>query len=73
MAVEACALVERLAKRGVNARFAFFPGEEHGSAAVSALNRGIPFALRPPPAPVADGATDCAAVRRQVLPAEAMT
>jgi ferri-bacillibactin esterase len=45
---DARALVERLTKAGVNARFAYFEGEEHMSAAVSALNRGIPFALRPP-------------------------
>jgi len=41
-------LVERLAKSGVNAAFVQFDGEEHMSAAISALNRGIPFALRPP-------------------------
>jgi hypothetical protein len=47
MADEARALAERLGKRGVRIRFAYFEGEEHTSAAVSALNRGIPFALRP--------------------------
>jgi hypothetical protein len=50
----------------VNARFALFPGEEHTSAAVSALNRGVPFALRPEPksGPGATGdARDCHAVR----------
>jgi predicted alpha/beta superfamily hydrolase len=41
------ALVARLAQNGVHASFVEFPGEEHMSAAVSALNRGIPFALRP--------------------------
>jgi predicted alpha/beta superfamily hydrolase len=49
LAGEARALVERLAKSGVNARFVLFEGEEHTSAAVSALNRGVPFALRPDP------------------------
>ena len=44
---ETRALVERLAASGVNASFAEFAGEEHMSAAISALNRGIPFALRP--------------------------
>jgi len=48
IAGDARALVERLTKAGVNVRFAYFEGEEHMSAAVSALNRGIPFALRPP-------------------------
>jgi len=47
MAGEARALAERLSKAGVNVRFAYFEGEEHMSAGVSALNRGIPFALRP--------------------------
>ena len=45
--VETRALVERLAATGVNASFVQFGGEEHMSAAISALNRGIPFALRP--------------------------
>lgn len=40
-------LAHRLAHNGVRATYADFPGEEHTSAAVSALNRGIPFALRP--------------------------
>lgn len=48
MAGDARALAERLAKGGVQVRFAYFEGEEHMAAAVSALNRGIPFALRPP-------------------------
>lgn len=66
MAGEACALVERLAGSGVNARFALFPGEEHTSAAVSALNRGIPFALRPKPAAVAPVDVGCDDVRRLI-------
>jgi predicted alpha/beta superfamily hydrolase len=40
---------DRLAKSGVHATFVEFDGEEHMSAAISALNRGIPFALRPAP------------------------
>ena len=44
---DARALTERLAHAGVKATFAEFAGEEHMSAGVSALNRGIPFALRP--------------------------
>jgi len=40
-------MTERLAKSGVKATFVEFDGEEHMSAAISALNRGIPFALRP--------------------------
>ncbi|MBV9570254.1 MAG: alpha/beta hydrolase [Alphaproteobacteria bacterium] len=40
-------LVARLAHHGVHANFVDFPGEEHMSSAVNALNRGIPFALRP--------------------------
>ena len=43
------ALVARLVRSGVRASFVEFTGEEHMSAAVSALNRGIPFALRPAP------------------------
>lgn len=39
-------LVKRLANRGVQVGFVQFEGEEHTSAAISALNRGIPFALR---------------------------
>ncbi len=42
-------LATRLAKSGVKATFALFAGEEHMSAGVAALNRGIPFALRPEP------------------------
>lgn len=41
------ALTRRLADAGVRAVFAEFEGEEHSSAAISALNRGVPFALRP--------------------------
>jgi hypothetical protein len=41
------ALVARLVRTGVHASFVEFLGEEHMSAAVSALNRGVPFALRP--------------------------
>jgi predicted alpha/beta superfamily hydrolase len=44
---EARELAERLARSGLKARFVEFAGEEHMSAGVSALNRGIPFALRP--------------------------
>jgi hypothetical protein len=47
MAGDARELAERLAQAGVKVRFAYFEGEEHMSAAVSALNRGIAFALRP--------------------------
>ena len=43
------ALTARLTKAGVHASFVEFPGEEHMSSAISALNRGIPFALRPAP------------------------
>lgn len=42
------ALVGDLVKSGVTAEFYEFDGDEHMAAAVSALNRGIPFALRPP-------------------------
>jgi hypothetical protein len=42
-------MTERLAKSGVKATFVEFDGEEHMSAAINALNRGIPFALRPAP------------------------
>jgi len=42
------ALVEKLAQSGVAAEFVEFDGDEHMAAAISALNRGIPFALRPP-------------------------
>lgn len=41
------AMTGRLAAAGVRAVFAEFEGEEHSSAAISALNRGVPFALRP--------------------------
>ena len=41
------ALVEQLVQSGVAAEFVEFDGDEHMSAAISALNRGIPFALRP--------------------------
>ena len=41
-------LVDELARSGVHAQFVEFDGDEHMAAAVSALNRGIPFALRPP-------------------------
>jgi hypothetical protein len=42
------ALVQQLAQSGVSAEFYEFDGDEHMAAAISALNRGIPFALRPP-------------------------
>ena len=59
MASAACALfVERLARSGVKASFALFAGEEHTSSAVSALNRGIPFALRPEPIATKEATTD---------------
>ena len=41
-------LVEQLKQSGVAAEFYEFDGDEHMAAAISALNRGIPFALRPP-------------------------
>jgi len=44
---EAQALAERLARSGVAASFVQFAGEEHTSSAVSAVNRAVPFALRP--------------------------
>ena len=68
-ASEACALVERLARAGVRARFALFEGEEHTAAAVSALNRGVPFALRPESKAMpgaADDAHGCEAARRLI-------
>jgi predicted alpha/beta superfamily hydrolase len=68
-ASEACALVERLSQSGVVARFALFAGEEHTSAAVSALNRGIPFALRPEPEAVTEVSGDahgCEAARELI-------
>jgi len=40
-------LVQQLAKSGVAAEFVEFDGDEHMAAAISALNSGIPFALRP--------------------------
>lgn len=42
------ALVDKLVQSGVTAEFVEFDGDEHMAAAISALNRGIPFALRPP-------------------------
>jgi len=42
------ALVDALQKSGVQVEFVEFDGDEHMAAAISALNRGIPFALRPP-------------------------
>jgi len=48
---ETRALVDHLAASGVHASFAQFAEEEHMSAAISALNRGIPFALRPAATP----------------------
>lgn len=42
------ALVQKLEQSGVAAEFVEFDGDEHMAAAISALNRGIPFALRPP-------------------------
>lgn len=41
-------LVQQLVQSGVSADFYEFDGDEHMAAAISALNRGIPFALRPP-------------------------
>ena len=41
-------LAAQLAKSGVQAEFVEFDGDEHMAAGISALNRGIPFALRPP-------------------------
>lgn len=41
-------LVGDLARSGLPAEFVEFDGDEHMAAAISALNRGIPFALRPP-------------------------
>lgn len=38
-------LAERLAAKGLDARFAVFPGEDHNSEVVDAFNRGVPFAL----------------------------
>jgi len=36
-----------LSRRGVDATFIEFEGDEHLPAGVSALNRGLAFALRP--------------------------
>jgi hypothetical protein len=38
-------LADRLAAQGLTAKFVMFAGEDHNSEAVSAINRGIPFAL----------------------------
>jgi predicted alpha/beta superfamily hydrolase len=43
---ETRALAARLGECGFAATFAEFADEEHTSAAISALNRGVPFALR---------------------------
>ncbi|HET7844654.1 MAG TPA: alpha/beta hydrolase-fold protein, partial [Xanthomonadales bacterium] len=45
-AAETRALAAQLGKCGFAATYAEFPDEEHTSAAISALNRGVPFALR---------------------------
>jgi len=42
-------MTEQLARAGVRAVWAEFDGEEHTAAGISALNRGVPFALRPGP------------------------
>ena len=47
MVGDAHKLADRLSKSGVKVTFVEFAGEEHMSAAISALNRGVPFALRP--------------------------
>lgn len=41
------AMTEQLAAAGLPATFAVFPDEEHTAAGISALNRGVPLALRP--------------------------
>ena len=41
-------LAARLSRSGAHVSAVEFAGEEHTSSAVSALNRGVPFALRPP-------------------------
>lgn len=41
-------LAARLSRSGAHVSAIEFAGEEHTSSAVSALNRGVPFALRPP-------------------------
>jgi predicted alpha/beta superfamily hydrolase len=40
-------MAQRLSRRGVDATFIEFDGDEHLPAGVSALNRGLAFALRP--------------------------
>ena len=40
-------LAQRLSRGGAAVSFLSFEGDEHLPAAVSALNRGVPFALRP--------------------------
>jgi hypothetical protein len=40
-------MARRLARSGVHATFVEFAGDEHLPAGVSALNRGVAFALRP--------------------------
>jgi predicted alpha/beta superfamily hydrolase len=47
MIENASGLAERLAAHGLQARFVMFAGEDHNSEAVAALNRGIPFAVKP--------------------------
>lgn len=42
-------LAERLARSGADVSFLSFEGDEHLPAGVTALSRGVPFALRPPP------------------------
>lgn len=44
---DARGLAGRLAKSGVSTTYAVFEGEEHTASAIDALNRGVPFALRP--------------------------
>lgn len=41
-------MAERLARRGADVSFELFEGDEHLPAGVTALLRGVPFALRPP-------------------------
>ncbi|HEY3645849.1 MAG TPA: alpha/beta hydrolase-fold protein [Gammaproteobacteria bacterium] len=41
-------LAGQLAKSGAQVQFLEFDGDEHMAAGISALNSGIPFALRPP-------------------------
>jgi predicted alpha/beta superfamily hydrolase len=47
MIENASGLAERLASHGVQAQFVMFAGEDHNSEAVAALNRAIPFAVKP--------------------------